>query len=124
MPRNCFYFSLKHYMKSKEISTVIFFPITVTWEYFQNQVEGMKQKQLAALPLVLVEVVIFWWIFTSLISTMRVLRMRRNMVNIFSSSVGCFANTKLEPVVQKNAAEIYSAILSFYCQISWLLAFI
>ncbi|KAL4003108.1 Lung seven transmembrane receptor family protein [Acanthocheilonema viteae] len=48
----------------------------------KNQVEGMKQKQLAALPLVLVEVVIFWWIFTSLISTMRVLRMRRNMVKL------------------------------------------
>ncbi|EJW88803.1 seven transmembrane receptor family protein, partial [Wuchereria bancrofti] len=45
----------------------------------KNQVEGLKQKQLAALPLVLIEVVIFWWIFTSLISTMRVLKMRRNM---------------------------------------------
>ncbi|KAK6101616.1 Lung seven transmembrane receptor family protein [Brugia pahangi] len=48
----------------------------------KNQVEGLKQKQLAALPLVLVEVVIFWWIFTSLISTMRVLKMRRNMVKL------------------------------------------
>uniref|UniRef100_A0A915PVZ8 Transmembrane protein 87A n=1 Tax=Setaria digitata TaxID=48799 RepID=A0A915PVZ8_9BILA len=48
----------------------------------KNQVEGMKQKQLAALPLVLVEIVIFWWIFTSLINTMRVLRMRRNMVKL------------------------------------------
>ncbi|EFO18431.2 hypothetical protein LOAG_10063 [Loa loa] len=48
----------------------------------KNQVEGMKQKQLAALPLVLIEVVIFWWIFTSLISTMRVLRIKRNMVKL------------------------------------------
>uniref|UniRef100_A0AAF5PPG9 Transmembrane protein 87A n=2 Tax=Wuchereria bancrofti TaxID=6293 RepID=A0AAF5PPG9_WUCBA len=48
----------------------------------KNQVEGLKQKQLAALPLVLIEVVIFWWIFTSLISTMRVLKMRRNMVKL------------------------------------------
>ncbi|VDO24963.1 unnamed protein product [Brugia timori] len=48
----------------------------------KNQVEGLKQKQLAALPLILVEVIIFWWIFTSLISTMRVLKMRRNMVKL------------------------------------------
>uniref|UniRef100_A0A0R3RKH5 Transmembrane protein 87A n=1 Tax=Elaeophora elaphi TaxID=1147741 RepID=A0A0R3RKH5_9BILA len=49
----------------------------------KNPIQRMKEKQLAALPLVLIEVVIFWWIFTSLINTMRVLRMRRNMVGIF-----------------------------------------
>ncbi|VDN06879.1 unnamed protein product [Thelazia callipaeda] len=46
----------------------------------KNQVEGLKQRQLTAVPLVILEVVIFWWIFLSLINTMRTLRMRRNMV--------------------------------------------
>ncbi|KAM3723494.1 Transmembrane protein 87B [Dirofilaria immitis] len=60
----------------------IFSAIEAMARVSKNQVQGMKQKQLAALPLVLVEVVIFWWIFTSLISTMRVLRMRRNMIKL------------------------------------------
>uniref|UniRef100_A0A1I7YBS3 Histone_H2A_C domain-containing protein n=1 Tax=Steinernema glaseri TaxID=37863 RepID=A0A1I7YBS3_9BILA len=48
----------------------------------RRHAEGAKQKQIAALPLVIVEVVIFYWIFTSLTSTMRTLRMRRNVVKL------------------------------------------
>uniref|UniRef100_A0A183CZ54 Transmembrane protein 87A n=1 Tax=Gongylonema pulchrum TaxID=637853 RepID=A0A183CZ54_9BILA len=61
----------------------------------QNQVEGIRQKQLAALPLVLTEIAIFWWIFTSLINTMRSLRVRRNLIKLsvyrhFTNAL-CFA---------------------------------
>ncbi|TMS36721.1 hypothetical protein L596_003817 [Steinernema carpocapsae] len=48
----------------------------------RKHVEGAKQKQIAALPLVIVEVIIFYWIFTSLTNTMRTLRMRRNVVKL------------------------------------------
>ncbi|CAJ0575082.1 unnamed protein product, partial [Mesorhabditis spiculigera] len=44
----------------------------------KNHVEAAKQKQFAALPLVIVEMVIFYWIFTSLTGTMRQLKLRRN----------------------------------------------
>lgn len=48
----------------------------------QNHVEAAKQKQFAALPLVIVEMSIFYWIFTSLVGTMRTLKLRRNEVRI------------------------------------------
>uniref|UniRef100_A0A914VXK0 Transmembrane protein 87A n=1 Tax=Plectus sambesii TaxID=2011161 RepID=A0A914VXK0_9BILA len=48
----------------------------------KNRPEAAKQKQLAALPLVLLEVGIFWWIFTALVNTMRALRLRRNEVKL------------------------------------------
>uniref|UniRef100_A0AC34Q679 Transmembrane protein 87A n=1 Tax=Panagrolaimus sp. JU765 TaxID=591449 RepID=A0AC34Q679_9BILA len=43
-------------------------------------VEAMKEKTVARIPLVAFEFGIAYWIFTSLISTMRSLRMRRNEV--------------------------------------------
>uniref|UniRef100_A0A915C832 Transmembrane protein 87A n=1 Tax=Parascaris univalens TaxID=6257 RepID=A0A915C832_PARUN len=48
----------------------------------KGHAEAVKQKELAALPLVILEVIIFWWILTSLNSTMRVLRFRRNQVKL------------------------------------------
>ncbi|MFH4978586.1 hypothetical protein AB6A40_005295 [Gnathostoma spinigerum] len=48
----------------------------------KSQSEAMRQKQLAALPLIMIEVIIFWWIFTALITTMRALRLRKNMVKL------------------------------------------
>ncbi|WKY16729.1 hypothetical protein Q1695_001389 [Nippostrongylus brasiliensis] len=48
----------------------------------KNHVEAAKQKQFAALPLVITEMVIFYWIFTSLGSTMRTLKLRRNEVKL------------------------------------------
>ncbi|GMR60459.1 hypothetical protein PMAYCL1PPCAC_30654 [Pristionchus mayeri] len=48
----------------------------------KNHVEAAKQKQFAALPLVIVEMSIFYWIFTSLVSTMRTLKLRRNEVKL------------------------------------------
>ncbi|KAH7732360.1 Protein C52B9.4 [Aphelenchoides avenae] len=44
--------------------------------------EAMKEKQIAKFPLAVLEIVIAWWIFSSLVSTMRALRMRRNEVTI------------------------------------------
>jgi hypothetical protein len=41
-----------------------------------------QHKQLAAIPLILLDVAIFWWIFTSLTNTMRALRLRRNEVKL------------------------------------------
>ncbi|KAF8354247.1 hypothetical protein PRIPAC_95870 [Pristionchus pacificus] len=48
----------------------------------KNHVEAAKQKQFAALPLVIVEMSIFYWIFTSLVGTMRTLKLRRNEVKL------------------------------------------
>lgn len=47
----------------------------------QKHAEGKKQKQLAGLPLTLLEVGIFWWIFSALLATTRALRLRRNEVD-------------------------------------------
>ena len=40
----------------------------------------MKEKQVAKVPLAFLEVLIAWWIFSSLVNTMRALRVRRNEV--------------------------------------------
>lgn len=48
----------------------------------KNHVEAAKQKQFAALPLVITEMVIFYWIFASLGKTMRTLKLRRNEVKL------------------------------------------
>jgi len=42
--------------------------------------EAVKEKQIAKMPLALLEICIAWWVFSSLISTMRALRLRRNEV--------------------------------------------
>lgn len=42
----------------------------------------MKEKQVAKIPLIILEIGIAYWIFTSLINTMRSLRMRRNEVKL------------------------------------------
>uniref|UniRef100_A0A0K0ES04 EF-hand domain-containing protein n=1 Tax=Strongyloides stercoralis TaxID=6248 RepID=A0A0K0ES04_STRER len=44
--------------------------------------EAIKERQLATLPLVFFEVIIFWWIFTSLTSTIRALKIRNNDVKL------------------------------------------
>ncbi|GMT36853.1 hypothetical protein PFISCL1PPCAC_28150 [Pristionchus fissidentatus] len=63
----------------------------------KNHVEAAKQKQFAALPLVIVEMSIFYWIFTSLVSTMRTLKLRRNEVKL--TVYRHFMNTLLFAVV-------------------------
>ena len=42
----------------------------------------MKEKQVAKIPLVILEIGIAYWIFTSLIHTMRSLRIRKNEVKL------------------------------------------
>ncbi|KAL7078462.1 hypothetical protein ACQ4LE_002678 [Meloidogyne hapla] len=44
--------------------------------------EAVKEKQIAKMPLALLEICIAWWVFSSLISTMRALRLRRNEVKL------------------------------------------
>uniref|UniRef100_A0A915DS34 Transmembrane protein 87A n=1 Tax=Ditylenchus dipsaci TaxID=166011 RepID=A0A915DS34_9BILA len=48
----------------------------------KQSTEAMKEKQIAKIPLALLEVIIAWWIFSSLVSTMRALRLRRNEVKL------------------------------------------
>jgi hypothetical protein len=48
----------------------------------KSSVEAMKEKQVAKIPLIILEIGIAYWIFTSLINTMRSLRMRRNEVKL------------------------------------------
>ena len=49
---------------------------------FQQTTEAIKEKQIAKMPLALLEICIAWWIFSSLVSTMRALRMRRNEIKL------------------------------------------
>ncbi|KAI6176612.1 hypothetical protein M3Y97_00817200 [Aphelenchoides bicaudatus] len=44
--------------------------------------ESMKEKQIAKVPLAFLEVLIAWWIFTSLVATMRTLSIRQNHVKL------------------------------------------
>ncbi|KAI6241689.1 hypothetical protein M3Y99_00330500 [Aphelenchoides fujianensis] len=44
--------------------------------------ESVKEKQIAKIPLAFLEVLIAYWIFSSLINTMRALRLRRNEVKL------------------------------------------
>ncbi|CAD5213967.1 unnamed protein product [Bursaphelenchus okinawaensis] len=44
--------------------------------------ESMKEKQVAKVPLAFLEVAIAWWVFSSLVNTMRALRVRRNEVKL------------------------------------------
>jgi len=48
----------------------------------KNSVEAMKEKQVAKIPLVILEIGIAYWIFTSLIHTMRSLRIRKNEIKL------------------------------------------
>uniref|UniRef100_A0A0N5AW21 Lung seven transmembrane receptor family protein n=1 Tax=Syphacia muris TaxID=451379 RepID=A0A0N5AW21_9BILA len=75
----------------------IFSAVEALTRVSKTHAEGIKQKQLASLPLVIVEVIIFWWVFTSIINTMRTLRVRRNEVKLavyrhFTNAL-CFAVT-------------------------------
>jgi hypothetical protein len=42
----------------------------------------MKEKQIAKVPLAFLEVLIAWWIFTSLVATMRTLTIRQNHIKL------------------------------------------
>uniref|UniRef100_A0A0K0FJN3 Transmembrane protein 87A (inferred by orthology to a human protein) n=1 Tax=Strongyloides venezuelensis TaxID=75913 RepID=A0A0K0FJN3_STRVS len=44
--------------------------------------EAIKERQFATLPLIFFEVIIFWWIFTSLTNTIRALKIRNNDVKL------------------------------------------
>ncbi|KAL3078381.1 hypothetical protein niasHS_012042 [Heterodera schachtii] len=48
----------------------------------KQSTEGIKEKQIAKMPLALLEICIAWWIFSSLVGTMRSLRLRRNEVKL------------------------------------------
>uniref|UniRef100_A0A914HNY0 Transmembrane protein 87A n=1 Tax=Globodera rostochiensis TaxID=31243 RepID=A0A914HNY0_GLORO len=48
----------------------------------KQSTEAIKEKQIAKMPLALLEICIAWWIFSSLVSTMRALRLRRNEVKL------------------------------------------
>lgn len=63
----------------------------------KKHAEGKKQKQMAGLPLTLLEVGIFWWIFSALLATTRALRLRRNEVKL--SLYKHFTNTLIFAVI-------------------------
>ncbi|KAI6187775.1 hypothetical protein M3Y98_00281200 [Aphelenchoides besseyi] len=44
--------------------------------------DSMKEKQVAKIPLAFLEVLIAYWVFTSLMTTIRALRVRRNLVKL------------------------------------------
>ncbi|XP_025104435.1 transmembrane protein 87A-like [Pomacea canaliculata] len=60
-------------------------------------IQTKNQYFLAAVPLAVVDAVICWWIFTSLVQTMRTLRLRRNVVKL--SLYRHFTNTLIFAVL-------------------------
>ncbi|CAI2356948.1 unnamed protein product [Caenorhabditis sp. 36 PRJEB53466] len=85
----------------------------------KNTVEATKQKQFAALPLVLTEMIIFYWIFTSLASTIRMLRLKRNDVKL--SVYRHFANTLAFSVIASVIFMIWSMAYHIFptCRVDW-----
>jgi hypothetical protein len=72
------------------------------------QHDGPKQKQLVALPLVLLDVGICWWIFTALLGTMRTLRLRRNETKLWLYRH--FTNTLIVAVLTSLVFMIWSLV--------------
>ena len=58
-----------------------------------------NQTIMAGIPLALLDSLICWWIFTSLVQTMRTLRLRRNLVKLHSYRI--FTNTLIFSVFGK-----------------------
>ncbi|KHN72869.1 Transmembrane protein 87B [Toxocara canis] len=85
----------------------------------KGHAEALKQKQLAALPLIIIEVIIFWWIFTSLISTMRVLRLRRNEIKL--SVYRHFTNTLCFAVIASGVFMVWTLYMHNlqHCLVDW-----
>ncbi|KJH46017.1 leucine Rich repeat-containing domain protein [Dictyocaulus viviparus] len=85
----------------------------------KNHVEAAKQKQFAALPLVITEIVIFYWIFTSLSSTMRTLKLRRNEVKL--TVYRHFMNTLVFAVIASVIFMIWSLVYHIFpvCLKDW-----
>lgn len=48
----------------------------------KHATEAIKQKQIAKIPLAFFEVLIAWWIFSSLVNTMRILKLRKNEIKL------------------------------------------
>ncbi|CAD6189007.1 unnamed protein product [Caenorhabditis auriculariae] len=85
----------------------------------KNTVEAAKQKQFASLPLVLTEMVIFYWIFTSLTATMRTLRLKRNEVKL--SVYRHFTNTLIFAVLSSIVFMVWSMFYHIFptCRVDW-----
>ncbi|CAB3399907.1 unnamed protein product [Caenorhabditis bovis] len=85
----------------------------------KNSVEATKQKQFAALPLVITEMIIFYWIFTSLTATIRMLRLKRNEIklNVYRH----FTNTLVFAVLSSVVFMIWSMIYHILptCRVDW-----
>lgn len=85
----------------------------------KNTVEATRQKQFAALPLVLTEMIIFYWIFTSLAATIRMLRLKRNDVklNVYRH----FANTLAFSVLASVIFMLWSMLYHIFptCRVDW-----
>ncbi|VDM59590.1 unnamed protein product [Angiostrongylus costaricensis] len=85
----------------------------------KNHIEAAKQKQFAALPLVITEIVIFYWIFTSLGSTMRTLKLRRNEVKL--TVYRHFMNTLVFAVIASVIFMVWSLVYHIFptCLKNW-----
>uniref|UniRef100_A0A0K0D7G3 Transmembrane protein 87B n=1 Tax=Angiostrongylus cantonensis TaxID=6313 RepID=A0A0K0D7G3_ANGCA len=85
----------------------------------KNHVEAAKQKQFAALPLVITEIVIFYWIFTSLVSTMRTLKLRRNEIKL--TVYRHFMNTLVFAVIASVIFMLWSLVYHIFptCLKDW-----
>ena len=65
-------------------------------KFFQSKIDPNNQTLMAGIPLAVMDSIICWWIFSSLVQTMRTLRLRRNLVKLHSYRM--FTNTLISAV--------------------------
>ncbi|XP_074598604.1 transmembrane protein 87A [Brevipalpus obovatus] len=63
---------------------------------YKSKIDPNNQTLMAGIPLAVMDSVICWWIFSSLVQTMRTLRLRRNLVKLHSYRM--FTNTLITAV--------------------------
>lgn len=87
------------------VISILYFTMAAIESYLRVQTNQTssenKQIILSAVPLALIDSMICWWIFTSLIQTIRALKLRRNIVklrfyNHFKNILVCF---KIRPPI-------------------------
>lgn len=81
-----------------------------------------RQFILAAVPLALIDSLICWWIFTSLVQTMRTLRLRRNHIKL--QFYNHFKNTLIFGVLMSVIFMLYSLRIRHYTECVWKSLFI
>lgn len=76
---------------------VLYLAIKSSSFYFQPKNDPTNQTLMAGVPLAVLDSIVCWWVFSSLVQTTRTLRLRRNLVKL--SLYRSFTNTLIGAVL-------------------------